>query len=131
MRKSVHSTTRFVRSHSRYEGKWRRSWSDYKPWVSSSQPVQFADWAAPIVPLAKSDGRIHKCGYYKITVNRAARLKKYPIPRIEELFGSLAGGKSFTKLDLSHAYLLIPLDEKSCLYVVISTHKGIPTDSSG
>ena len=89
------------------------------------QPVQFADWAAPIVPVAKSDGRIRICGDYKITVNRAARLEKYPIPRIEELFASLAGGKTFTKLDLSHAYLQIPLDEKSCQYVTISTHKGL------
>ena len=33
------------------------------------QPVQFADWAAPIVPVLKSDGRIRICGDYKITVN--------------------------------------------------------------
>ena len=79
------------------------------------QPVQFSDWGAPIVPVTKSDGRIRICGDYKITVNRAAKLaaklEKYPIPRIEELFASLAGGKAFTTLDLSHAYLQILLDE--------------------
>ena len=46
------------------------------------QQVQFADWAAPIVPVLQSDGRVRICGDYKITVNRAARLDKYPIPRI-------------------------------------------------
>ena len=89
------------------------------------QPVQFSDWAAPIVPVMKSDGRIRICGDYKITVNRAAKLEKYPIPRIEELFTSLAGGKAFTKLDLSHAYLQILLDEQSRRYVTINTHKGL------
>ena len=46
-------------------------------------------------------------------------------PRIEELFTSLAHGKAFTKLDLSHAYLQIPLDKESCQFVTINTHKGL------
>lgn len=73
----------------------------------------------------KSDGRVRICGDYKITVNRAARLEKYPIPRIEELFASLAGGKAFTKLDLSHAYLQILLDDQSRRYVTVHTYKGL------
>ena len=89
------------------------------------QPVQFADWAAPIVPVMKNDGSVRICGDYKITVNRAAKLDRYPIPRIEELFTSLAGGKVFTKLDLSHAYLQIPLDTDSRRYVTINTHRGL------
>ena len=67
--------------------------------------VQFADWAAPIVPVRKRGGRIRICGDFKVTINRAAKVEKYPLPRIEELFASLARGKLFTKLDLSHAYL--------------------------
>ena len=88
------------------------------------QLVQFSDWAAPIVPVMKSDGHVRICGDYKVTVNRAEKLDQYPIPRIEELFASLAGGKAFTKLDLSHAYLQILLDVESCRYVTINTHKG-------
>lgn len=89
------------------------------------QPIQFADWATPIVPVMKHDGRVRVCGDFKVTINSAAKLDKYPIPRIEELFASLAGGKAFTKLDLSHAYLQVPLDEESRRYVVINTHKGL------
>ena len=74
------------------------------------QPIQFSDWAAPIVPVMKSDGRVRICGDYKVTVNRAAKVDKYPIPRIEEIFASLAGGKTFTKLDLSHASLWMMSD---------------------
>ena len=77
------------------------------------RPVRFSDWAAPIVPVMKSDGRVRICGDYKVTINRAAKLETYPIPRIEELFTALSGGKLFSKLDLSHAYLQVPLDEAS------------------
>ena len=89
------------------------------------QPVQFSDWATPIVPVMKNDGGVRICGDFKSTVNRAARLDKYPIPRIEDLFALLAGGKTFSKLDLSHAYLQIALDEMSQQYVTINTHKGL------
>jgi hypothetical protein len=54
-----------------------------------------------------------------------AKLDKYPLPIIDDLFASLAGGKRFTKLDLSHAYQQIELDEDSRQYVAISTHKGL------
>ena len=49
----------------------------------------------------------------------------YPLPKIEELFVHLAGGRHFTKLDLVHAYLQIALDDGSKQYVVINTHKGL------
>ena len=59
------------------------------------EPVQFSDWAAPIVPVLKSDGRVRICGDYKVTINRAAKLEKYPIPRIEELFATSQEVKRF------------------------------------
>ena len=91
------------------------------------EPVQFASWAAPIIPVEKTDGTIRICGDYKVTVNRAAELDKYPIPRIDDLFASLAGGERFTKLDLSHAYQQILLDPESRKYVTVNTHKGLFT----
>ena len=89
------------------------------------ESVQFSDWAAPIVPVVKDDGSVRICGDYKVTVNRVAKVEKYPIPRIEELFASLAGGKRFSKLDLSHAYQQVVLDERSRQYVTVNTHKGL------
>ena len=44
---------------------------------------------------------------------------------MDDLLASLAGGKTFTKLDLAHAYLQIPLDEQSKKYTTINTHKGL------
>lgn len=89
------------------------------------EPVQFSQWAAPIVPVPKPNGAIRICGDYKITVNKASTLDKYPIPKIDDLFATLAGGKTFTKLDMSHAYQQLLLDEESKQYVTINTHKGL------
>ena len=77
-------------------------------------PVSFSHWAAPIVPVViKQDGTIRLCGDYKVTVNQAAKTESYPLPRIEDLFTALSGGKIFTKLDLSHAYQQVLLHEDS------------------
>ncbi|XP_062372040.1 uncharacterized protein K02A2.6-like [Sardina pilchardus] len=89
------------------------------------EPVQFAEWAAPIVPVRKPDGSIRICGDYKLTVNRASRVDQYPIPRVEDLFAQLNGGQHFTKLDMSHAYQQVVLEEESRKYVTINTHKGL------
>ena len=89
------------------------------------RPVRFSDWAAPIVPVVKKDGRIRICGDYKLTANRATFTDPYPIPRIDDLLASTARAKLFSKLDLANAYLQLELDEDSKKYVTISTHKGL------
>ena len=41
------------------------------------QPVQFADWAPPIVPVLKADKQsIRICGDFKLTVNQASKLDR-------------------------------------------------------
>ena len=62
--------------------------------------MDFADWAAQVVPIVKTDGTIHLCSDYKLTANKAAKL-----PHIVDLFYSLARGKSFSKLDLANRLL--------------------------
>ncbi|KAF4090749.1 hypothetical protein AMELA_G00055870, partial [Ameiurus melas] len=89
------------------------------------EPVQFSRWAAPIVPVLKPDGTVRICGDYKVTVNQVSKLEEYPLPRVDDLFATLAGGKLFSKLDMSHAYQQLLLDEKSKEFVTINTHKGL------
>lgn len=89
------------------------------------EPVQVAERAAPIVPVRKPDGSIRICGDYKLTVNRALREDQYPISKVEDLFAQLNGGQHFTKLDVSHAYQQVFLEEESRKYVTINTHKGL------
>ena len=89
------------------------------------EKVQYSDWAAPIVPVPKGDGGIRICGDYKVTVNPVLKVDQYPVPTAEDLFATLAGGQTFTKLDLSHAYQQVRLDPESRKYVTINTHKGL------
>ena len=78
--------------------------------ISGSGPSLFGrDWLAEI----------------RLNWNRAAHLDTYPLPRIDDLFASLSGGKKFTKLDLAHAYQQVPLDVESKQLVVINTQKGL------
>ena len=91
--------------------------------VGVIKPVQFADWAAPIVPVLKRDGSVRLCGDYKITVNQAAKPDSYTLPQIDDT--ALTGGKIFSKLDLAHAYQQIALDEAPRKLVVINTQKGL------
>lgn len=88
-------------------------------------PITHSPWAAAIVPVLKPDGSVRICGDYKLTVNKAARLDTYPIPKLQDLFSGLAGGVVFSKLDMSQAYAQLCLDEVSKKYTVINTHRGL------
>ena len=39
-----------------------------------------------------------------MAVNQASKTDNYPLPKIEDLFASLAGGKLFSLLDLANMY---------------------------
>lgn len=54
--------------------------------------------------MLKEDGTVCICGDYKLTINQASKVETYPIPQVEDLFSLLAGGKTFIKLDVNHAY---------------------------
>ena len=88
------------------------------------EPVRYSDWATPIVPVLKADGKVRVCGDYKLTVHRVSHLEQFPIPTLDDVFEKLTGGKQFSKLDLSHAYSQLPLDNKSKEYATVNTHKG-------
>ena len=89
------------------------------------EPVVHYEWAAAIVPAVKPHNSIRICEDYKLTANKATKLNTYPSPRVEDLFSVLAGGKLFTKLDMSQAYNQLCLDDDSKRYTVINTHRGL------
>ena len=65
------------------------------------------------------------CGDYKLTANLTSKLDTYPLPRIDDIFAQLSGGKTFSKLDLAHAYQQLALDQDSKQITTINTHKGL------
>ena len=75
--------------------------------------VNHSDWAAPVVPVPKADGSVCLCGDYKVTLNPVLQVDQFPVPKPEDLFANLAGGKTFSKLDLSHAYQQVLLEPGS------------------
>ena len=85
------------------------------------EPVRHSKWAAPLVVVPKADGGIRICGDYPLTVNRAAKVKQHPLPRVEELFSKLSGCTVFLKLDLKSAYNQLVLDERSREYLTVNT----------
>ena len=82
-------------------------------------PVKQSRWAAPVVLVQQNYHSIRLCGDY----NQAPKPDPYPIPRIDDLYGTLSGGKSFAKLDMSQAYQQFVLDQISRQYT-LNTHKG-------
>ena len=87
--------------------------------------VEYSEWATPIVPVVKRNGSVRLCGDFKVSVNPVLLAEQYPLPRIEDIFANLAGGKHFSKLDLRQAYHQMEVTEESKKYLTINTHKGL------
>ena len=48
--------------------------------------------------VVKSDRKsVRICRDFKVTINPVSQLQRYPIPKIEDIFATLEGGKVFTK----------------------------------
>nr|XP_022906874.1 uncharacterized protein K02A2.6-like [Onthophagus taurus] len=84
-----------------------------------------SSWGTPIVPVSRKDGRIRICAAYNITINKYLQDDRYPIPRIEDIFNKMKGGKYFCTLDVGNAYLHMKMDEECSMIQAISTHKGV------
>ncbi|GFX73306.1 uncharacterized protein K02A2.6 [Trichonephila clavipes] len=89
------------------------------------EKVDSSEWATPVVPVVKSDGSIRLCAVYSVTLNPNLIVPQHPLPRLDEIFGSLNGGKQFTKLDFKHAYLQMKVHPDSQKLMTINTHKGL------
>ena len=89
------------------------------------EKVTHSQWAAPVVPVPKGDGKIRLCGDYKVTINPVLEIDKYPLPKPDDLFATLSGGQRFTKIDLTHAYQQMSLKESSRELVTVNTHRGL------
>lgn len=88
-------------------------------------PVEFSEWATPIVPVQKANGSVRICGDFKVTVNPNLNTAQYPLPKIDDIFANLENGGRYTKIDLKDAYLQLEVDEQSQELLTISTHKGL------
>ena len=59
------------------------------------EPVTYSEWAAPVVPVPKTEGQIQLCGDYKVTINPVLEVDQYPLPKPDNIFATLSTGKVF------------------------------------
>jgi len=59
------------------------------------KPVQFSEWASPIVLVNKPDGSLRICGDFKTTINKQIDVDQYPLPTRESLLHTVRYGKIF------------------------------------
>uniref|UniRef100_A0AAG5DR23 Reverse transcriptase domain-containing protein n=1 Tax=Anopheles atroparvus TaxID=41427 RepID=A0AAG5DR23_ANOAO len=88
-------------------------------------PVQHSEWAAPIVVVRKSNGQIRICGDYSTGLNAALHPHDYPLPLPQDIFARLGNSTIFSQIDLSDAFLQVPIAEQSRRLLTINTHKGL------
>lgn len=87
--------------------------------------VDYSDWGTPLVSAPKPNGGLRICGDYSVTVNPYIKPVVYALPLVEDLFASVNGGESFSKVDLTDAYYQLELEEDSQKLLAWSTQEGI------
>ncbi|XP_050072320.1 uncharacterized protein K02A2.6-like [Anopheles maculipalpis] len=88
-------------------------------------PIDYSEWAAPIVVVRKSNGSIRICGDYSTGLNAALQPHEYPLPLPDDIFAKLAHCKFFSKIDLSDAFLQVEIEECYRPLLTINTHRGL------
>ncbi|XP_052754781.1 uncharacterized protein K02A2.6-like [Galleria mellonella] len=88
------------------------------------EKVTYSQWGTPVVPVVKQNGSVRLCADYRATLNKNLLDDKYPIPRVEEVFSKLSGGRYFCTLDINQAYLHMKTDPATAEMQAISTCKG-------
>ena len=78
----------------------------------------------PIVAAPKKDGNVRICVDMRLP-NEAIRRVRHPNPTVNDISIELNGAKYFIKLDLSHTYHQLVLDEQSRYIITFSTHVGL------
>ncbi|XP_055633598.1 uncharacterized protein K02A2.6-like [Toxorhynchites rutilus septentrionalis] len=88
-------------------------------------PVDFFNWAAPIVVVRKANGTIRICGDYSTGLNNSLQPHRYPLPLPEDIFAKLSSCTIFSQIDLSDAFLQVEIDGDSRDLLTINTHRGL------
>jgi hypothetical protein len=80
-------------------------------------------WGAPILFVKKKDGTLRLCIDFR-QLNKVTVEKKYPLPRINDLFDQLKNEKIFSKIDLRSGYHEVRIKEEDINKTAFRTRYG-------
>ena len=93
--------------------------------LGNLEKVESSEWATPIVPVQKPNGKIRICGDFKVTLNPHLQVTKRSSSKIDDIFAKMQNGQTFSQLDLPHAYMQCSVEEESRKFLTITTHIGL------
>ncbi|GJY29473.1 putative reverse transcriptase domain-containing protein [Tanacetum coccineum] len=80
-------------------------------------------WGAPMLFVKKKDGSFQMCIDYR-ELNKLTVKKRYPLPRIDDLFDQLQGSHYFSKIDLRSGYHQLRVHEDDIPKTAFRTRYG-------
>ena len=80
-------------------------------------------WGAPVLFAKKKDKTLRLCIDY-IQLNRVTIKNRYPLPRIDDLFDQLRGGRVYSKIDLRTGYHQLRVREADIPKTAFRTRYG-------
>ena len=87
------------------------------------EPVDEAQWSAPMVPVRKKNGKLRICVDYRY-LNTVLEKEPFQIPSLEELLSKLAGAKVFSLIDAKSGYHQIQIHKESRKFLSFSSPFG-------
>ena len=83
-----------------------------------------SSWSSPVVLVAKPDGTQRFCVDYR-ALNSVTKRDLYPLPRCDDILGSLAGAQWFSHLDLLRGYWQIDVALEDREKTAFATPNGL------
>ena len=89
------------------------------------EKVYESAWSSPTVNILKKDNSVRICGEFSASVNKFLDPVNSPLISIDDVISQVGDAKYFSKIDLSNAFLQLPLDNDSKIYTTINTSEGL------
>ncbi|GBO25478.1 Transposon Ty3-I Gag-Pol polyprotein [Araneus ventricosus] len=83
-----------------------------------------SSWSSPVVLVKKENSEWRFCVDYR-RLNKVTKKDVYPLPRIDDALGCLAGARIFSMMDLKSGYWQVELDDKDKEKTAFVTPDGL------
>lgn len=81
------------------------AWNKQELFLLWTTPVNYSDWAAPIVVIRKKNGQLRICADFSTGLNDSLQQNRHPLPHPDEIFTKLSNCRYFSQIDFQmHSY---------------------------